>query len=328
MAKQRTVSRLVVPFELKANGDSTEPHTFEGLAAVWDKDLGNDVIEKGAFTRTIGEWKASGEAMPLLNSHNHFDINAAIGQAIAMKETKDGLWAKWEVIDGPEGDAIMTRLRPSKLTKRPIIGKMSIGFEPVKWEIEQPEGTKDFFDRIRHLKDVNLKEVSLVLFPMAPGASIDASTVKHFLMSANATDPAKLDAETKMYLRKLTGRVGSLLKTVKGKTADEPLEDTDEDEELTDEQVIPPTETDVDDDESDEDDDVEDSADESTDDTDESEETDETDEESDEDEPEGKKGTKKPKEKKKQEPKYQYTEALQMRLRKVRLATRITDVTK
>lgn len=208
----KTLVRLVVPFEIKAAADPSAPHTFEGLAAVWTQDLGNDIIHKGAFTKTISNWKASPDALPLLNSHDHFNILSALGQAVDLKETKDGLWSKWEVIDGPTGDEVMRRLKPSPTTKKPIVGKMSIGFEPTKFDFEQPEGTTGFFDRIRHVREANLMEVSLVLFPMAPGATIDASTVKMLRAAARETDPRTLSPEVRLEIRRLNSSLGTLLK--------------------------------------------------------------------------------------------------------------------
>lgn len=208
---QQSIKRLVVPFQVKAVEDPGS-HTFEGLAAViGQKDLGNDIIETGAFTKTLATWKASSDALPLLNSHDQYNIMSALGQLITAKEQKNGLWTQWEVIPGPEGDAVMTRLTPSKITGRPIVGKMSIGYIPVKWEIEQPDGTSSYWDQIRHLTEVELKECSLVLFPMAPGAAIDASTVKSFLLSAQATEAKSLDALAKSELRRLATRIGILL---------------------------------------------------------------------------------------------------------------------
>jgi HK97 family phage prohead protease len=210
--KQTAMKRLVVPFTLKANEDPAS-HTFEGLVAViGQKDLGNDIIEPGSFKGALAKWKSSGDALPLLNSHDQYNIMSALGQLIEAKETKDGLWSKWEVIPGPEGDAVMARLTPSKVTGRAIVGKMSIGYIPIKWEIEQPEGTNSYWDQIRHLTEIDWKEGSLVLFPMAPGAAIDASTVKSFLLSAQATDGKQLDVIVKSELRKLATRIGILLK--------------------------------------------------------------------------------------------------------------------
>lgn len=214
----KTLEQLVVPFRIDVKAASAQPNarTFEGLLAVWDLDLGNDRIKKGAFSNTLKQWKASGEALPLLNSHTSWDVFAAMGQLLDAKETNDGLWTKWEVIEGPDGDALLTRLRPSKTNGRAVVGKMSIGYEPVKFSFEQPPDSTNPWDRIRNLEEIKLREGSVVLFPMAPGASIDASTVKSVLDMARNTDPSTLSPEMKQNLRRLTSRIGRLLKQAPG----------------------------------------------------------------------------------------------------------------
>lgn len=225
----KTMAKLVVSVAFKANADPSV-RTFEGLASTWDQDLGNDVIRKGAFKDTLKEWKGSQDAIPLLNSHDHWDVLSSLGQMIDAKETDQGLWTQWEVLDGPEGDAVLARLRPSKITGRPIIGKMSIGYEALEFSFEQPPGTESFWDRLRILTKVALKEVSLVLFPMNPGASIDPTTVKSFRELTQETDPRKLSVQTKTELRKLASRIGLLLKKEKDPTppSDDPADDDDE----------------------------------------------------------------------------------------------------
>lgn len=166
--------KIVAPFEVKAVDD--DERTFEGYASTWDLDLGDDVIHRGAFKDTLGEWEQSGNAMPLLNSHNYFDIMSGVGQMIAAKEDKKGLWTKWEVIDGPDGDAVLARMRPSRRTGKAVIGSMSIGYVPTKFDFEESE--QSAYGQIRNLRKVSLREVSLVLFPMNPKATIDVATVK------------------------------------------------------------------------------------------------------------------------------------------------------
>lgn len=322
MAKQQ-MSRLVVPLVIKAASVDESARTFEGLASTWDQDLGNDVIHQGAFKETIKDWKKGPDALPLLNSHNQFDIFSAIGQATDLKETKDGLDSTWEVLDGPEGDKVLNRLRPSKRTNRPIVGKMSIGFIPEEFKFEQPKGTDSFWDRVRHITKAALKEVSLVLFPMNPGASIDASTVKSFLYDAKNTDPTKLDYVTRKELRALTGQIGVLLKkynetTGRKSTIVVPVDlttteakDTDGfgDDEEDDVEHVDPQDNPIDDqdDGSDDNDDEDNTADgTSTEETDESKKSEQTPAES---------------------PVYLYSEALQQRLQKTLFRKTVSDIT-
>lgn len=201
------VKRIVVPFSVKAESIDEDERTFEGMASVWGLDLGDDVMHKGAFKKWLKEFKTSPDSLPLLNSHNHFDVMQAFGQMIEAKETDDGLWSKWEVINGPDGDALLERLRPSARTGKSAVSRMSIGYEPTKVDFEESDEAR--FGQVRNLREVRLKEVSLVLFPMAPGARIDVSTVKNFgddLLSTTA-----IDDETKAALRVLNTRIGKIL---------------------------------------------------------------------------------------------------------------------
>lgn len=347
--------RLNVPLSVKAEAVDTSARTFEGLAATWDEDLGQDVIHKGAFKASIAEWKSSGEAMPLLNSHDQFNIFSALGQAITLKETDEGLFSKWEVINGDDGDKVLARLRPSPTTGRAIIGKMSIGFIPQEFNFEQPPGTESFWDRIRHITKASLKEVSLVLFPMNPNASIDASTVKMWLKMAHDQDPRKLDPLARLELRRLNSRIGLLLKKQKPeddeelededkpktprsqkssvpkkqqerKDADDTGDDEDEIDDELDEQDDVVDDDDIDDDDLDEDDVDEDDEEEDDDSDDESD-----DEEEDEsDEPEQPKSAKDKLDKKdKKDPEepatYQFSEALAHRIKKVTLKGKTSE---
>lgn len=145
--------------------------TFEGLASTWDLDLGGDVIERGAFEETLDEWRESGRVLPLLDSHNWFSVRDAVGRLTDAEETDEGLWTQWKIVPGRDGDEILQRLRPDEDDGQPFIDSMSIGYVPTRWEFDEETG-------IRTLKEVELHEVSLVLFPMNPEARIDSGTVK------------------------------------------------------------------------------------------------------------------------------------------------------
>ncbi|HEX7072254.1 MAG TPA: HK97 family phage prohead protease [Rhodothermales bacterium] len=324
LRKASPLVRLNVPLSIKAETINAAERTFEGLAATWKEDLGQDVIHKGAFKASIMEWKSSGEAMPLLNSHDHFDIFSVLGQALSMKETSDGLWAKWEVLDGEDGDRVLQRIRPSPRTGRALIGKMSIGFVPIKFNFEQPPGTESFWDRIRHITEAALKEVSLVLFPMNPGASIDASTVKMWLKAAHDTDPRQLDGVTRMELRRLNSRIGLLLKKQKAED-DDPSDESDDAPDPSTSQSPPQAGTVASSD--DEADDAE-----TPDEQDEQEESDTNESDGEEEEAEPVRATPdvppEPTEQKDEPKPYLFSEALQQRLQKVALQRKISETTK
>ena len=163
-----------------------EDRTFEGLAATWDLDLQDDVIEKGAFKRWIRDWKKSGRVLPLLDSHSWFSIFDTVGKLIDAEERDEGLWTRWKIIPGPKGDEVLRLLASDE--GGPFIDSLSIGYQPIKWHFEEdPERAgRD----VRYLQEIRLDEVSLVRFPANPQAMTDPETVKKALtMHFEALEP-------------------------------------------------------------------------------------------------------------------------------------------
>lgn len=153
------------PFEIKSV--DTAAHTFEGLAATWDLDLGGDVIHKGAFAKTLTFWREKGFSIPLIDLHNYGSINDVLGSMIDAEEQDAGLWAKFEVDDGADGQKLLRHIERKRLNG------LSIGYEPVAPEFDDAG--------IRHLREVKLAEVSPVIWPMNPGAVFDPSSVKGYV---------------------------------------------------------------------------------------------------------------------------------------------------
>lgn len=178
------VTKALAPFQVKAVDE--EERTFTGLASTWQEDLGGDVIHRGAFAKTLQEWKAGKKVLPLIDQHNYGSVRMVVGKMLEARETADGLEADFEVIDGPDGDEIMRRLKGG------YVDGLSIGYRAVKWEIE--ETGDNYYDRIRHLKEVQLYEVSVVIWPMNEGARIDSDSVKAALLALTPEQKAEFRA--------------------------------------------------------------------------------------------------------------------------------------
>lgn len=175
-----------MPTQIKALNE--EERTFEGLASTWELDLGDDVIHRGAFKRTLDHWRKSGRVMPLLDGHDYQSATAVIGKMLDAAEKKEGLWTKWQLIKGSQrADEILIRLREK------VLDGLSIGYRAIKWEMEESDEAR--WGLIRHLKEVELREVSVVLWPMNEGSRVDLGTVKTLF--------AKLDARQREELRAL-----------------------------------------------------------------------------------------------------------------------------
>ena len=191
---------LVVPFEVKELDEGRR--TFRGLAATWDLDLGGDVIRKGAFKRTITNWrKAKGRKHRLLDSHDRSTIFSVLGDLVDAEETDEGVLGEWGFLEGTKGDAAFA------LVKGGHVDSLSIGYEAIATrqpsQEEAKQGVWRFIDELKWL------ETSLVLFPMNPAAVVDARSVKSLLAT-----PAALDAATPDDLRALVAAIEAKLAEV------------------------------------------------------------------------------------------------------------------
>jgi HK97 family phage prohead protease len=141
-----------VKFETKAISDDI----FEGYASFFNNiDAYDDIIEKGAFRKTISENRSR---IKVLWQH---DANEPIGLPIDMTEDDNGLYVKAKISMTDTGKKAMT------LIKDGVITEMSIGYDVMKDDYKML-GTK----RVRLLKEVKLWEFSPVTFAANEKAKI------------------------------------------------------------------------------------------------------------------------------------------------------------
>lgn len=205
----KTKTRAFSRFEIKAV--SEEARTFEGLASTWDQDSGGDVIEKGAFTNTLAEWKSNPTSIiPLINQHRYYDVRDVIGKMTEGDETAEGLQATFQIVEGADGDSILSRIKGG------FINSLSIGYEATKWETEKPEGARYEWDYIRHLTEIKLYEVSLVIWPMNTNALIDLSTVKSAVLAAKSHNGDMTDADL-LELKRSHAQLGEVITEIENR---------------------------------------------------------------------------------------------------------------
>lgn len=141
-------------FELESADESTGE--FSGYAAVFGNvDAGGDVIERGAFAKTI---KDDFDRIKILALHDNYDL--PIGKPIELREDEKGLYIRGKISDTQKGRDIQTLLKDGVLTE------MSIGYDTVDFDYDGERG-------IRHLREVKLWEVSVVTWAMNDQAKID-----------------------------------------------------------------------------------------------------------------------------------------------------------
>lgn len=151
-------------FEFKLN-DVSDSGQFQGYAATFGNvDLGNDVVEPGAFAQSLDE---TGGRVPILDHH---DPAKQIGWNLEAREDAFGLFVRGQL----DLNVQAARERHSLMKLAAQVGGrsgLSIGFQTVH-DAPDPDNFK-----IRRLKEVRLLEYSLVTFPMNPAAGV--TRVKH-----------------------------------------------------------------------------------------------------------------------------------------------------
>lgn len=162
--EQKTVS---FEFDIEQKADE-HVGIFSGYANVTEfRDSGGDIIHHGAFARTL---KANKGKVPLLAFHDGTDVIGVVN----LEEDERGLKVtKGELnLSLDAGQDIYTNMLFFKERKMPW--EMSIGFHLVKNKFE-------WQDDVRHIHEVNLKEVSLV----PPGFAMNS---RSRVTSVKATD--------------------------------------------------------------------------------------------------------------------------------------------
>ncbi len=127
---------------------------FSGYAAVFDNiDSGGDIIEPGAFTKTLAEgW----DRVKILALHN--DCWLPIGRPIELREDENGLYISAKISDTAMGKDVKILLRDG------VLSELSIGYDPIIFEYDE--------NGLRHLREVKLWEVSVVTWAMNQEAVI------------------------------------------------------------------------------------------------------------------------------------------------------------
>jgi len=136
----------------------------EGYASTFGNvDSYNEVVEKGAYAKTIQEQVPG---LPLMVTHlaHGGDANDIIGEVTEAKEDDTGLWVHAELDDGEIAQKTREQINDGK------VQKMSVGYEMIHWEVDRRD-TKD----IVRLKELRLMDASVTMNPVNQEAVITAA---------------------------------------------------------------------------------------------------------------------------------------------------------
>ena len=133
-----------------------EAGAFSGYASLFGEvDLGKDRVERGAFLKSLARRGAGGVRM--LFQH---DPAEPIGAWRVIREDGRGLY-----VEGVLSDGVKRAREVYQLMKSRAIDGLSIGFQTVRAKPDAGTG-------IRQILEADLWEISVVTFPMLPGARI------------------------------------------------------------------------------------------------------------------------------------------------------------
>lgn len=172
------MERIEVKF---STDDVNAKGEFAGYGAVFGNiDSYGDVIQSGAFSGTLADWKASGKLPPMLLQHGGMGLTDSdqmpIGKWTKMVEDDRGLYAEGKLInlDTERGKTIYGALSEG------VLDGLSIGYRVKDYSRRtKPEEPR------RTLKAIDLMELSIVTFPANGKARIsdvksDIRTIRDF----------------------------------------------------------------------------------------------------------------------------------------------------
>lgn len=182
---------------VKFDGAMVDPdaRTFEGYAAAYgNTDTDNDVIEQGAFAKSIQE-AFPAKRIKVLWQH---ETNQPIGLPVEMREDSKGLWVKSRISKTAKGDEALELMRDG------VINRLSVGFSI-------PTGKSQVDAKgIRRIQEGKLFEYSLVTWPANDRAIITG--VKTLKELREFADGNTLNAKARNELLAELASITALLK--------------------------------------------------------------------------------------------------------------------
>jgi len=176
--------------ELKFASNGVKEGTFSGYASIFGNvDSHGDIVEKGAFAKSLRDWGDKGKLPKMMLQHGGFfgpvDDMLPIGKWTSMEENSKGLKVEGELfaINTDRGALIHEGMKSGELDG------LSIGYRPIKYRM----GSKPQ-DPTRWLEEIDLREVSIVTW-----GSNDKALIGQ-VKAADLLNPRELERELKSIL--------------------------------------------------------------------------------------------------------------------------------
>ncbi|MBQ9004896.1 MAG: HK97 family phage prohead protease [Atopobiaceae bacterium] len=138
--------------------------SITGYASTWTRepDFYGDVVAKGAFANSIARIEAEGRTLPLLWNHDVGDLKSYIGTVTGLAEDDHGLLFTATFDATPEAQHARELAMDGRLCK------FSFAYDVIdQMEVELGDGR-----RANELRELDVHEVSLVMYPANPDTSV------------------------------------------------------------------------------------------------------------------------------------------------------------
>jgi len=133
----------------------------KGLASTYGNiDHAGDIVERGAYARTISRFNQHGKGMPFLAHHK---TDRPIGKIIELKDTDAGLWFRAQFSKSHDGQNVREQFLDGTLDS------FSIGYR-----VLQKQADRVGQQKVLRLKEISLHEISAVTFPCNELAKLSA----------------------------------------------------------------------------------------------------------------------------------------------------------
>lgn len=182
---------------IKAAGepDGLDAGQFEAIVSVFGNvDHGGDVVMPGAFSRTLAAWKAAGDPIPVIWSHQIGDPESHIGVVLDAEELlagderlpeklrdNGGLWVRGQLdLDEPRAGKV------HRLLKGRRVKQFSFSYDVADGAWGDRDGQK-----VYELRDLDLYEVGPTLLGMNASTDLVAAKTGPCPTCGHTPDSAK-----------------------------------------------------------------------------------------------------------------------------------------
>ncbi|MFE9192052.1 HK97 family phage prohead protease [Micromonospora sp. NPDC007208] len=185
------------PAHVKAAGeqDGLAAGQFEAIVSVFGNvDHGGDVVLPGAFSRSLAEWKAAGDPIPVIWSHQIGDPDSHIGVVLDAEELlagddrlpeklrgNGGLWVRGQLdLDEPRAAKVHRLLKGRRVTQ------FSFSYDIRDGALGERDGEK-----VYELRDLDVFEVGPTLLGMNAATDLVGAKAGRCTTCGNTIDSTK-----------------------------------------------------------------------------------------------------------------------------------------